>query len=92
MLTAGVATTILSLLRQGPEFLDSFTSSLRDSPFVQKNTVPSTEDGPDKARRSANVEVILGDIRPEGVKGFISVAVAPEEKPVGRLRPVRKYF
>lgn len=92
MLTAGVATTILNLLRRGPEVLDSFTSSLRDSPFVQRDTGPSTEDGPDKTRRLANVKVMVGDVRPEEDNGYIAVAVDTKEQPVERLRPVRRYL
>jgi len=92
MFTAGVATTILNILRRGPEILDSFTSNLRDSPFVQKDTGPSTEDGPDKARRLANMEVMLGDVRPEEENGYVAVAVDTKEQPVERLRPVRRYW
>ena len=48
MLTAGVATIIFNLLRRGPEILDSFTSSLRDNPFVQSDTGPLLRMDPTK--------------------------------------------
>jgi hypothetical protein len=92
MSAAGVATVILNLIRKGPEVLDSFTSSLRDNPFVQGDIGPSTEDGPDKARRLGNVELILGDVRPEEESGYIAVAVDTKEQPVEKLRPVRRYL
>jgi hypothetical protein len=92
MFVAGVATTMLNLLRRGPDILDSFTSSLRNNPFVQIDTGPSTEDGPDKARRLANLEVMLGDVRSDEESGYIAVAVDTKEQPVERLRPVRRYL
>jgi hypothetical protein len=92
MSAAGVATTIFNLLRKGPEILDSFTSSLRDSPFVHRDTGPSTEDGSDKAIRLAGLKVMLGDVRPEEENGYIAVAVDSEEKRVERLRSVRRYL
>jgi hypothetical protein len=92
MSAAGVATVILNLIRKGPEVLDSFTSSLRDNPFVQGDIGPSTEDGPDKARRLGNVELIVGDVRPEEESGYIAVAVDTKEQPVEKLRPVRRYL
>lgn len=92
MLAAGVAMTILNLFRHGPEVLDSFSSSLRDSPFVQRDTGPSTEDGSDKTRRLADVEVMLGDVRPVDENGYIAVAVVTKEQHVERIRPVRRYL
>lgn len=92
MAAAGVATTIFNLLRRGPEFLDSFTSVLRDSPYVPTETGPSTEDGSDKARRLGSLEVMLGDVRPKEGLGYIAVAAATEERYVERLRAGRKYL
>ena len=91
MSAAGVATTIFNLLRRGPEILDSFTSYLRDSPFIHRDTGPSTEDGPEKARRLGSLKVMLGDVRPEEENGYIAIAAASKDCSVERLGPIRRY-
>lgn len=92
MCAAGATTVALSLLRKGPEVLDSFASTLRDSPYVHMDTGPSTEDGPDKARRLYNMAVMLGDVRPRETYGLIAVATDTEAQPVERLERTRRYM
>jgi hypothetical protein len=93
MIAAGLATTVLNLVRKGPEILDSFASMLRDSPYIQVDTGPSTEDGPDKARRLNHTVVVLADTRPMDAAGFIALTTNDDvEKPVQLLRRDRKYL
>ena len=82
-----------SQAKQGPEILDSFASMLRDSPYIQVDTGPSTEDGPDKARRLNHTVVVLADTRPMDAAGFIALTTNDDvEKPVQLLRRDRKYL
>jgi hypothetical protein len=89
MLTAGIATTTLNLNRKGPEVLDSFASMLRDSPHVQVETGPSTEDGSDKARRLQKTRVILGDICPLETTGFVALATHTDVDGIDRIQRLR---
>lgn len=91
MSAAGATTVVLNLLRKGPEILDSFVSTLRDSPYVHTEAAPSTEDGPDKARRMYNVSVMLGDVRPGETYGLIAVAADTGAQPIERLERTRRY-
>jgi hypothetical protein len=89
MLTAGLATTTLNLLRKGPEVLDSFTSMLRDSPHTHVETGPSTEDGSDKARRLQKTRVMLGDVCPLETTGFVALATQTDEDGIDHVQRLR---
>jgi hypothetical protein len=89
MLTAGLATTTLNLIRKGPEILDSFSSMLRDSPHAHVETGPSTEDGSDKARRLQETRVMLGDVCPLGATGFVALATQTDGDGIDHVRRLR---
>lgn len=91
MFVAGVVTTALNLIRKGPEVLDSFTSMMRDSPYAQEWTGPSTEDGFDKARRLQKTRVILGDVRPMEIIGHVALATEIGGSENQRLTSDRMY-
>jgi hypothetical protein len=89
MLTAGIATTTLNLIRKGPEVLDSFASMLRDSPHVHVETGPSTEDGSDKARRLQKTRVMLGDVCPLETAGFVALATQTDGDGIDHFQRLR---
>lgn len=91
MFSAGLATTFLNLVRKGPEILDSFTSLMRDSPFVHVDTGASTEDAADKARRLRKVRVMLGDVRAEETVGYVALGTSIKEESAQKLRSGRMY-
>jgi hypothetical protein len=92
MLAAGVATMVLNLKRRGPGVLDSFTSLLKDNPYVSEETGPSTEDSSEKVRRLRKTRVMLGDIRPLEVTGYIVVTTRTDGDSVQLLRSGRLYY
>lgn len=92
MLAAGVATMVLNLKRRGPEVLDSFTSLLKDNPYVSEETRPSTEDSSEKVRRLRKTRVMLGDIRPLEVTEYIVVTTRTDGDSVQPLRSGRLYY
>lgn len=89
---AGVVTAGLNLTRKGPMTLDSFASALRDSPYIHAEMGPSTEDGPDKARRLQKTRVVLGDVRSTEAVGYMALATSGQGDEVGRLRSGRFYW
>jgi hypothetical protein len=91
MCAAGIATVVLNLKRCGPEVLDSFTSLLRDSPYVREETGPSTEDSSEKVRRLRNATVMLGDVRPMEATGYIAATTKTDGVSVQPLRRGRSY-
>jgi len=91
MFTAGIATVILNLKRRGPEILDSFTSLLRDNPYVSEETGPSTEDSPEKVRRLRKTRVMLGDVRSLEATGYVAVTTRTDGDGVQPLRFGRLY-
>jgi hypothetical protein len=88
---AGIATVVLNLKRCGPEVLDSFTSLLRDSPYVREETGPSTEDSSEKVRRLRDAPVMLGDVRPMEATGYVAVTTRTDGVSVQPLRRGRSY-
>jgi hypothetical protein len=92
MLAAGIATVVLNLMRRGPEVLDSFTSMLRDNPYVHENTGASTEDASEKVRRLRKTRVMLGDVRPLEATGHVAVKTGTDEDSVQPLRSGRLYY
>jgi hypothetical protein len=92
MLAAGIATVVLNLMRRGPEVLDSFTSMLRDNPYVHENTGASTEDASEKVRRLRKTRVMLGDVHPLEMTGHVAVTTGTDEDSVQPLRSGRHYY
>jgi len=92
MLAAGIVTVILNLMRRGPEILDSFTSMLRENPYVHEETGLSTEDASEKVRRLRKTRVMLGDVRPLEATGYVAVTTRTDEDGVQPLRSARLYY
>jgi hypothetical protein len=74
MLIAGITTIALNLVRRGPEILDSFTSMLRDSPYIHVDLGPSTEDASSQTRNFQTTRVILSDMIPKEVTGHVALS------------------
>jgi hypothetical protein len=92
MLASGIATVILNPMRRGPEVLDSFTSMLRESQYVQEETGPSTEDASEKVRRLRKARVMLGDVHPLEMTGHVAVTTRTDGEGVQPLRSGRLYY
>jgi hypothetical protein len=92
MLAAGIATVILNLMRRGPEILDSFTSMLRENPYVHEEIGLSTEDASEKVRRLRKTRVMLGDVRPLEATGYVAVTTRTGGDGVQPLRSRRLYY
>jgi hypothetical protein len=91
MCAAGIATVVLNLKRRGPEVMDSFTSLLKDNPYVSEETGPSTEDSLEKVRHLRKTRAVLGDVRPLEATGYIAVTTRTDGEGVQRLRSGRLY-
>jgi hypothetical protein len=90
MFLSALAAVAFGLMRRGPEVLDCFVSTLRDSPYL-RTQMSSLGDGTDMAKRLRDTKVMLGDVRSGENVGKIAVAVQSEKQHVQRLRPDRLY-
>lgn len=92
MFAAGIATVVLNSKRRGPEVLDSFTSLLKDNPYVSEETGPSTEDSSEKVRRLRKTRVMLGDVNPLEATGHVAVTTRTDGDGVQPLRSGKLYY
>ncbi|KAK5630115.1 hypothetical protein RRF57_005830 [Xylaria bambusicola] len=88
----GVASTILSIRRLGPDILDRFSTCLRENPHVHDSQAFSMEDSSTKAVRLRNVIVRLGDVQPNEDVGYVAIAPAESNTRLRQLNATRTYF
>lgn len=88
---AGLVTAYLDALRSGPDVLDNFVNTLRDSPHVHVDFGPSMEDGTDKIKRLRNTMVKMGDVKPDDPVGLVAIATPTPQRPVLMVKPGREY-
>lgn len=89
---AGMTTAYLDAFRRGPDVLDNFVNTLRDSPHVHCDFGPSMEDGTDKIKRLRRTTVKMGDVRPGDPVGMVAIATPTANQPVHKLTPKREYM
>ncbi|KAI3337529.1 hypothetical protein HD806DRAFT_42996 [Xylariaceae sp. AK1471] len=92
LFSCGVASTVLSIRRLGPDILDRFSTSLRENPHVHDSQASSMEDSSTKAVRLRDVIVRLGDVQPNEDVGFVAIALAERSTRLRQLSASRTYF
>ncbi|KAI3533298.1 hypothetical protein CSPX01_12835 [Colletotrichum filicis] len=91
MLASGVAASIFSCLRRGPDVLDRATYFLRDSPHVNIAQQSSLEDGTSQVKRIKGVRVCIGDVRPSEETGYVAFGTVGEAMPLRWQEKERRY-
>ena len=95
MLLMGLAGTILGLRRHGPDVLDSFSSAIRNNPYVElpnNSRVSSMDDGVDFSRKIRSLKVKLGDVCAEKEIGRVAIgSIGNRRAGVMRLKKQRLY-
>jgi hypothetical protein len=91
MLIADILAAVFGTLRKGPDILDNPSSLLRDSPFVNVKSLPSTEDAVDHAKKLKDVIVVLGDSQTERRVGRMAIGTTDEVKAASEVDPKRVY-
>ncbi|KAI0469218.1 hypothetical protein F4859DRAFT_137687 [Xylaria cf. heliscus] len=92
LFSCGVASTVLSIRRLGPDILDRFSTSLRENPYVHDSQASSMEDSSAKAVRLQNVIVRLGDMQPNEDVGYVAIAPAESNTRLRELSGGRTYI
>lgn len=91
LLSAGLLAAVLEALRKGPDVLDYSTTQLRDAPFVDAGSLPSTEDAIEHARRLKKVKVVIGDSQLEQIVGHVTFGTTNMVMAMSRLDSGRRY-
>lgn len=74
MLFAAIAGIWFSMMTRGPDILGYFSTTLRDSPYVNSSNFGSTMSGRERARRFGATRVKLVDVAGENEEGYIAIA------------------
>ncbi|KAK2733556.1 hypothetical protein CKAH01_08351 [Colletotrichum kahawae] len=91
MLASGIAASIFGCLRRGPDVLDRATFFLRYSPYVSLAEQNSLEDGISQIKRTKNLRVCVGDIRPTEETGYVAFGTVGEAMPLSWQEKERRY-
>ena len=91
MLTAGLLTAVLNLIRCGPEVLDSFTGLAQASRLVHVRPESSTDSGSKRARDLRDAVIVMGDIESQKEFGHLAIAVPSADFQVEPIRRPRQY-
>lgn len=91
MLTAGLLTAVLNLIRCGPEVLDSFTGLAQASRLIYVPPQSSNDSGSKRARDLRDELVVMGDIQSQKEFGHLAIAVPSADSQVEHIRRSRKY-
>lgn len=91
MLIAAIVAAVLGALRKGPDILDSPSSLLRDSPFVNTESLSSTGDATEHAKTLKDVNVAMGDSQAGEPVGRMAIGTTDLVQAASKLQPKRRY-
>ncbi|KAK1657245.1 hypothetical protein BDP55DRAFT_761980 [Colletotrichum godetiae] len=91
MLASGIAASIFSCLRRGPDVLDRATFFLRDNPHVKVAQQSSLEDGTSQVKRVKGVRVCIVDVTPLEETGHVAFGTVGEAMPLRWQEKERRY-